>query len=134
MIRRPPSSPLFPYPTLFRSRRGSEVRRGLYSTGRAMIVYHVAITAAADYATRREAYRRSHIERLQGLRAAGILICGGPAPPGQTAHIFYPLPQPGERKNTIREGPHRGGGVRTRHQPRSLPPVVRPWGVGPFGL
>src|SRR2546430_17045597 len=106
MIRRPPSSPLFPYPTLFRSRRGSEVRRGLYSTGRAMIVYHVAITAAADYATRREAYRRSHIERLQGLRAAGILICGGPAPRGKTPRIFFSLQQPGQLQNAVEEEPY----------------------------
>src|SRR2546430_13592269 len=127
MIRRPPSSPLFPYPTLFRSRRGSEVRRGLYSTGRAMIVYHVAITAAADYSTRREAYRRSHIERLQGLRAAGILICGGPAPHGKNPHIFYRLPQPGQLKNPIEEDPHWAGGVWTRHQPPSFAPVVEPW-------
>src|SRR2546430_6557831 len=124
MIRRPPSSPLFPYPTLFRSRRGSEVRRGLYSTGRAMIVYHVAITAAADYATRREAYRRSHIERLQGLRAAGILICGGAAPDGKTADIFYCLQQPGQIQKAIEGGPSWTGGVWTRYQPPRFVPVL----------
>src|SRR2546430_15272751 len=120
MIRRPPSSPLFPYPTLFRSRRGSEVRRGLYSTGRAMIVYHVAITAAADYATRREAYRRSHIERMQGLRAAGILICGGATPHGKTPpHLLRP-PPPGQAQKPNREDPHPTGGGRTRPRARGL--------------
>ena len=48
-----------------------------------MIVFHVAITAAEDYLTRREGYRRGHIERLQGLRAASILVGGGPAPDGK---------------------------------------------------
>src|SRR5437773_5975004 len=47
---------------------------GLYSGGRAMIVFHVALTAAEDYLTRREAFWRSHIERAQGLRAGSILI------------------------------------------------------------
>src|SRR5438034_1285556 len=52
---------------------------GLYSGGRAMIVFHVALTAAEDYLTRREAFWRSHIERAQGLRAGSILIGGGPS-------------------------------------------------------
>src|SRR5438034_4374575 len=115
-------------------RRGGEVRRGLYSTGRAMIVYHVAITAAADYATRREAYRRSHIERLQGLRAAGILICGGPAPDGKTADIFYRLQQPGQLKNAIEEDPYWTGGVWTRYEPRSFAQFVEPWEMVPVVL
>ena len=47
-----------------------------------MIVYHIAVTPVADYAARREPHRRAHIERLQGLRAAGILLGGGPSPDG----------------------------------------------------
>src|SRR2546426_9521282 len=99
-----------------------------------MIVYHIAITAAADYATRREAYRRSHIERLQGLRAAGILICGGPAPDGKTADIFFRLPPPGELKNAIEEDPYWTGGVWTRYEPRSFAPFVGPGGMVPVVL
>src|SRR3989442_10855296 len=99
-----------------------------------MIVYHIAITAAADYATRREAYRRSHIERLQGLRAAGILICGGPPPHGKTAHIFYRLQQPGQLKNPIEEDPYWTGGVWTRSEPPSFAPFFEPWGVIPLVL
>src|SRR5207245_7628970 len=53
-----------------------EARAGLYSAGRAMIVFHVAITAAEDYLTRREGYRRGHIERLQGRRAARMRLGG----------------------------------------------------------
>ena len=99
-----------------------------------MIVYHIAITAAADYATRREAYRRSHIERLQGLRAAGILICGGPAPDGKTADIFYRLQQPGQLKNAIEEDPYWTGGVWTRYEPRSFAQFVEPWEMVPVVL
>ncbi len=70
-----------------------------------MIVFHIAVTAAADYLTRREGHRRAHIERLQGLRAAGILIGGGPAPDGKTADLFYRLQQPGQLTHAIEEDP-----------------------------
>ena len=99
-----------------------------------MIVYHVAITAAADYFTRREAYRTSHLERLQGLRAAGILIGGGPAPDGKTADIFYRLQQPLQLKNAIEEDPYWTGGVWTRYEPRSFAQFVEPWEMVPVVL
>src|SRR2546422_6923933 len=73
MIRRPPRSTLFPYTTLFRSPLFSllEARAGLYSAGRAMIVFHVAITAAEDYLTRRE---RSE-EHTSELQSRLHLVC-----------------------------------------------------------
>ena len=45
-----------------------------------MIVYHIAVTAADDYLARRAAHRRVHLERLQGLRMAGIFVGGGRLP------------------------------------------------------
>lgn len=96
-----------------------------------MIVFHVAITAADDYLTRREAHRRAHLERLQGLRAAGILIGGGPAPDGRTADIFYRLQQPGQLKNAIEEDPYWMGGIWTRYEPRSFAQFVEPWEMVP---
>lgn len=92
-----------------------------------MIVFHIAVTAAADYLTRREGHRRAHIERLQGLRAAGILIGGGPAPDGATADVFYRLQQPGQLKHAIEEDPYWMGGVWTRYEPRSFAQFVEPW-------
>ena len=92
-----------------------------------MIVLHIAITAAEDYLTRREAHRRTHIERLQGLRAAGILIGGGPAPDGRTADIFYRLQQPAQLTHPIEEDPYWMGGVWTRYEPRSFAQFVEPW-------
>ena len=56
-----------------------------------MIVYHASIATADDYLTRREPHRRAHLERLQGLRAAGIVVGGGPAPDGRSADVFYRL-------------------------------------------
>ena len=99
-----------------------------------MIVFHVAITAAEDYLTRREAFRRSHIERLQGLRAASILIGGGPAPDGKTADLFYRLQQPTQLKNAIEEDPYWTGGVWTRYEPRSFAQFVEPWEMVPVVL
>src|SRR5438445_214303 len=111
-----------------------EARAGLYSAGRAMSVFHVAITAAEDYLPRREGYRRGHIERLQGLRAASILIGGGPAPDGKTADIFYRLQQPTQLKNAIEEDPYWTGGVWTRYEPRSFAQFVEPWEMVPVVL
>lgn len=92
-----------------------------------MIVFHIAVTTVDDYLTRREAHRRAHIERLQGLRAAGILIGGGPAPDGKTADIFYRLQQPAQLKHAIEEDPYWTGGVWTKYEPRSFAQFVEPW-------
>ena len=59
-----------------------------------MIVFHMAVATSDDYLVRREPHRRAHLERLQGLRAAGILIGGGPSPDGKSADLFYRLQQP----------------------------------------
>ena len=99
-----------------------------------MIVFHIAVTAADDYLTRREAHRRAHIERLQGLRAAGILIGGGPTPDGTTADIFYRLQQPAQIKYAIEEDPYWTGGVWTRYEPRSFSQFVEPWEMVPVVL
>jgi uncharacterized protein YciI len=99
-----------------------------------VIVFHIAITAAADYLTRREAHRRAHIERLQGLRAMGILIGGGPATDGATADLFYRLQQPAQLKHAIEEDPYWTGGVWTRYEPRSFAQFVEPWEMVPVVL
>ena len=99
-----------------------------------MIVFHIAVTAAEDYLTRREAHRRTHIERLQGLRAVGILIGGGPAPDGKTADVFYRLQQPGQLKNAIEEDPYWMGGVWTGYTPRSFTEFIEPWQMIPVVL
>ena len=99
-----------------------------------VIVFHIAVTAADDYLTRREAHRRAHIERLQGLRAMGILIGGGPAPDGKTADIFYRLQQPAQLKNAIEEDPYWLGGVWTSYTPRSFTEFVEPWQMVPVAL
>ena len=99
-----------------------------------MVVFHIAVTAADDYLTRREGHRRAHIERLQGLRAAGILIGGGPTPDGTTADILYRLQQPAQIKPAMEEDPYWLGGVWTRYAPRSFSQFVEPWEMVPVVL
>jgi hypothetical protein len=99
-----------------------------------VIVYHIAVTVADDYVTRREAHRRAHIERLQGLRMAGILIGGGPAPDGSGADLFYRLQQPWQIKNAMEEDPYWTGGAWTGYTPRSFAQFVEPWELPPLVL
>jgi uncharacterized protein YciI len=99
-----------------------------------VIVFHIALTAADDYLTRREAHRRDHIGRLQGLRANGILIGGGPSADLRTADLFYRLQQPAQLKFAIEEDPYWMGGVWTRYEPKSFSQFVEPWEMVPVVL
>ncbi len=94
---------------------------------RAVIVFHMGVETVDDYATKREAHRREHIARLQGLRAASILISGGPAPDGKSADLFYRLQQPWQVKPAMEEDPYWTGGVWTKYTPRSFSHFVEPW-------
>jgi uncharacterized protein YciI len=99
-----------------------------------VIVYHIAVTTAEDYLTRREPHRREHIERLQGLRAAGILIGGGPAPDGTGVDLVYRLQQPGQIKHAMEEDPYWTSGAWTAYEPRSFTQFVEPWEMVPVVL
>lgn len=99
-----------------------------------MIVYHIAVTPVADYAAKREPHRRAHIERLQGLRAAGILLGGGPAPDGTRVDLVYRLQQPWQVKPAMEEDPYWTGGAWTHYEPRSFAQFVEPWEMVPVVL
>jgi uncharacterized protein YciI len=99
-----------------------------------VIVFHMAITTVDDYVTKREPHRREHLARLQGLRANGILIAGGPAPDGRTADLFYRLQQAWQVKPAMEEDPYWIGGAWTRYEPRSFSHFVEPWEMVPVVL
>jgi hypothetical protein len=99
-----------------------------------MIVYHIAVTPVADYVARREPHRRAHIERLQGLRAAGILLAGGPAPDGRAVDLVYRLQRPEQIKHAMEEDPYWTGGAWTHYAPRSFAQFVEPWETVPVVL
>ena len=92
-----------------------------------MIVFHAAITTVEDYAKHREPHRRAHLERLLGLRAAGIVVGGGPSPDGRQVDIFYRLQQPGQIKPAVEEDPYWIAGAWTACTPRSFVEFVEPW-------
>jgi uncharacterized protein len=99
-----------------------------------VIVFHVAVTPSPDYLTSREPHRRAHIERLQGLRAAGILIGGGPSPDGTAVDLVYRLQQPGQIKHAMEEDPYWTSGAWTAYEPRSFTQFVEPWEMVPVVL
>ncbi len=99
-----------------------------------MIVFHVAVSTADDYVARREPHRRMHLERLQGLRAAGIVVGGGPAPDGRGVDMFYRLQQPAQVKSVVEEDPYFVGGAWTGYAPRSFTHFVEPWEQVPLVL
>ena len=99
-----------------------------------MIVYHIAVKTVANYAAKREPHRRAHIERLQGLRAAGILLGGGPSPDGAAVDLVYRLQQPGQIKHAMEEDPYWTGGAWTGYEPRPFTQFVEPWEMVPVVL
>jgi uncharacterized protein YciI len=99
-----------------------------------VIVYQIGVTTIDDYVSKREPHRRDHLERLQGLRAAGICLGGGPSLDGRTADIIYRLQQPGQIKHAVEEDPYWVGGVWTRYEPRAFTQFVEPWEMIPVVL
>lgn len=97
-----------------------------------MIVYHAAISAADDYAAKREPHRRAHLERLMVLRAQGFVIGGGPAPDGRRIDIFYRVQQPDDLKRAIEEDPYFTGGAWTGYTPRTFSQFLEPWEMPPL--
>ncbi|HXU87917.1 MAG TPA: hypothetical protein VFQ62_03625 [Methylomirabilota bacterium] len=99
-----------------------------------MIVFHMAVATSPDYLARREPHRRAHIERLQALRAAGILIGGGPSPDGTRVDLFYRLQQPHQVASAMEEDPYFLAGAWTGYTPRSFTQFVEPWEAIPVVL
>jgi hypothetical protein len=99
-----------------------------------VIVLHAAIATSEDYLARREPHRRAHIERLAGLRAAGAVIGGGPAPDGHIVDLVYRVQQPEQLRLAIEEDPYWTAGAWTAYTPRSFVEFVEPWGQPPIVL
>ena len=97
-----------------------------------MIVLHVVVRTVEDYVAKRGAHRRAHLERLQGLRAAGICLLGGPSPDGATADLVYRLQRPEQLTFAIEEDPYWTGGLWTTYTPRSFAEFVEPFAPAPL--
>jgi uncharacterized protein len=99
-----------------------------------VIVMHVAITTVEDYVSRREPHRRAHIERLTALRAAGVVVGGGPASDGRSVDLVYRLPQAAQLRTIVEEDPYWTAGAWTGYTPRSFTAFVEPWEQPPLIL
>jgi uncharacterized protein YciI len=99
-----------------------------------VIVYHITVTPTDDYVVRREPHRRDHIARLQGLRANGILLGGGPSPDARRVDLVYRLQRPDQLKHAMEEDPYWVGGAWTHYEPRSFTQFVEPWEMVPVVL
>jgi uncharacterized protein YciI len=97
-----------------------------------VIFCHVAVTPAADYATRRTAHRERHLDRAVELRARGLMVAGGPSPDGRRTDVFYRLPDPGALKQLVEEDPYFAGGVWTAYEPRLFTQFLEPWEQPPL--
>ena len=94
-----------------------------------MIVYHVAITTAEDYPTRREASRRATFEYLMGLRGHGVIIAAGPAPDGRSCDLFCRVQQPEHIGALIERSPAFADRLWTGYAPRSFAQFLEPWAL-----
>jgi uncharacterized protein YciI len=96
-----------------------------------MTVVHVRFTCAEDYLARREPVRRAHIDRLLRLRAAGLLVAGGPAPDARSAELFYRVPHRDALCAAVEEDPYHQVGAWTGYAARDFETFVDPWDSQP---
>jgi uncharacterized protein YciI len=97
-----------------------------------VIVYHVAIRTADNYLVLRAEHRPAHLDRLQALRAAGIVIGGGPSPDGTVVDIVYRLQRPEQLVNAVEEDPYWMARLWVTYTPRSFAEFVEPWALPPL--
>ena len=99
-----------------------------------MMVVHVGVTCSEDYLARREPHRHAHIQRLAGLRAASVLVAGGPDPDGHRVDLFYRVEDPRDVATLVEEDPYRRAGAWTGHATRPFGEFVEPWEAPPIVL
>ena len=93
-----------------------------------MTVYHVAITTADEYLTRREPHRQASFEYLMGLRAHGMMIAAGPAPDGRCCDLFCRCSRARRHRKLVETSPLFVDGLWTGYTPRSFAQkFLEPW-------
>jgi uncharacterized protein YciI len=92
-----------------------------------VIVFHVAVTTADGYLTRRQSSRQANFEYLLALRARGMVIAGGPAPDGRSCDLFCRVQQPDDIRALVEASPFFASGLWTGYAPRSFARFLEPW-------
>jgi len=96
-----------------------------------VIVFHVAVTTAEGYLTRRMPFRGANLEYLMDLRARGFVIAGGPAPDGLSCDLFVRARQPEDIGKLVEGSPFFVNGLWTSYAPRSFGHFLEPWDTAP---
>ncbi len=96
-----------------------------------MIVYHVAVTTAEGYLTRRTPFRQANLEYLMELRARGVMIAGGPTPDGLACDLFCRAQHPEDIGKLVEGSPFFANGLWTGYRPRSFAQFLEPWEASP---
>jgi len=76
-----------------------------------MNVFHVSAATVEGYVTKREPFRKAHIERLKELRSKGVVRMGGPWPDGRGVDLVYRAKDAAELKSLVEGDPYWSGGV-----------------------
>jgi hypothetical protein len=96
-----------------------------------VIVYHVAVTTADDFPSRREPLRQAAFEYWMALRAAGALIAGGVARDGASYDLVCRTRQPADLPGLIEKTPFFAERLWTAYTPRTFSQFVEPWQLAP---
>ena len=76
-----------------------------------MNVFPVSAATVEGYVTKREPFRKAHIERLVKLRSEGVVRMGGPWPDGRGVDLVYRCRDAAQLKSLGEDDPYWKGGV-----------------------
>jgi uncharacterized protein YciI len=96
-----------------------------------VIVFHVLVTTAEGYQTRRLPYRQANLDYLMQLRARGLVVAGGPAPDGRSCDLVLRVGEPGQVAALVEGSPFFTTGLWTGYAPRSFGQFLEPWEAAP---
>jgi len=90
------------------------------------VIVHVRFTCADDYNERRLPHRPAHLAQLNGLRAGGRVVAGGPEPDGSAAHIFYRVADLPELERLLDDNVFQKAGLFSARHPRVFTEFLEP--------
>jgi len=96
-----------------------------------VIVFHVLVTTADGYLTRRLPYRQANLEYLMQLRARGLVIAGGPAPDGRSCDLFLRVTEASQVAPLVEGSPFFVNGLWTGYTSRTFAQFLEPWTSAP---
>lgn len=99
-----------------------------------MNVFHVSAATVEGYVTKREPFRKAHIDRLVKLRSEGVVRMGGPWPDGRGVDLVYRVKDPKDLKGLVEGDPYWTGGVWSSYASLPFSVFVEPASDAPVVL